>query len=88
LRGPSVVDPDHFANLNAVADIDADALAQFEESDEAATPIVGHRDLDNEARSPAQTAKSAIHCATRCSEALKRWRDVGAVSVMPMPREP
>jgi hypothetical protein len=26
-RSRGIVDPDHFANLNAIADIDADALA-------------------------------------------------------------
>src|ERR1700733_14772649 len=39
-RGGGGVDPDHFANFNAIADIDADAFAELEEARQAGHAIV------------------------------------------------
>ena len=47
--GRGIVDPDHFADLNAIADIDADALAQFEKARQAGDAVVRHRDFDDRA---------------------------------------
>ena len=46
-RGRGIVDPDHFADLDAIADIDADALAQFKKAGQASHSIVRCRDLDD-----------------------------------------
>src|ERR1700733_6189246 len=46
-RGRGIVDPDHFANLNTIADIDADTLAELEEARQAGDTIVRHRNLND-----------------------------------------
>src|ERR1700677_327764 len=51
-RGRGIVDPDHFANLNAPPDVDADALAQFEEARQAGDAVVRHRDFNDGAAHP------------------------------------
>src|ERR1700722_7597937 len=75
--GRGVVDPDHFADLNAIADIDADALAQLEEARQAGDAIVGHRDLDNEAAHLRQW-QSPQSSREPLFEALKRRQNARA----------
>ena len=75
--GRGIVDPDHFADLNAIADIDADAFAELEEARQAGDAIVGRRDFDDEAahlrkRQSPQSSRDPLF------EALKRRQDVGA----------
>ena len=77
-RGRGVVDPDHFADLDTVADIDADALAELEKARQAGDAIVRHRDLDDGA---AHARRRQIPDSPRdpALEALeRRQRGVGA----------
>ncbi len=46
-RRRGFVDPDHFADLDAIADVDRDALAQLEKARQTRDAIVRHRDLDD-----------------------------------------
>jgi hypothetical protein len=73
--GRGVVDSDHFADLDAIADIDADAFAQLEKARQAGDAIVRHRNLDNEAahlrkRQSPQSLRDPLF------EPLEQWRDV------------
>ena len=74
--GRDVVDPDHFADLNPIADIDADALAELEKARQASHAIMGHRDLDDGTAHPRQW-KIAQSPGDSLFEALKRRESAG-----------
>src|ERR1700722_17166929 len=76
-RGRGIVDPDHFADLNAIADIDADALAEFKEARQAGDPIMRRRDFDD-GTAHARRRKSPQSLRDLLFEALKRPQNVGA----------
>ena len=75
--GRAIVDPDHFADLHPIADIDADALAKLKEARQAGDAIVGHRDFDDAA---AHLCEWKIPQSPRdlMLEALERRKNVGA----------
>ena len=76
--GRGLVDPDHFADLDAIADVDADALAKLEEAREAGDAIVRHRDLDNGAAHARRRQIPDSPCDPPLEALERRQRGVGA----------
>jgi hypothetical protein len=76
-RGRGVVDPDDFPDLNAIADVDADTLAQFEKARQARHAIVRHRNLDDDAADSCrlQIPQSPRHALL---QTLERWHGGGS----------
>ena len=73
-----LVDPDHFADLDAIADVDADALAKLEEAREAGDAIVRHRDLDDGAAHARRRQIPDSPCDPPLEALERRQRGVGA----------
>ena len=76
--GRGLVDPDHFADLDAIAHVDADALAKLEEAREAGDAIVRHRDLDNGAAHARRRQIPHSPCDPPLKALERRQRGVGA----------
>ena len=72
-----IVDPDHFANLDAIADIDADALAELEEARQAGDAIVRRRDFHDGA-AHARRRKRPQSLRDPVFEPLKGRQNLGA----------
>ncbi len=77
-RGRGLVEPDHFADLDAVSNIDADALAKLEKARQAGDAIVRHRDLDDGAAQARRRQIPDSPCDPPLEAFELRQRGVGA----------